>query len=162
MEFRLWVGLWTALFLALICMFNLSFLVKYITRFTEDCFATLVAIIFIIDAIKSTIALRKVEIVKDFKVYQVSNLTNMSSLFNNTLLSATPVLSAIELELQASAQNSKFLFSVILFLLTFFVCSTLKEFRTKPYLPSKVIYISADYLFNDLFKMKMIFRLEKY
>ena len=64
MEFRLWVGLWTELFLALICMLNLSFLVKYITRFTEDCFATLVAIIFIIDAIKSTIALRKVEIVE--------------------------------------------------------------------------------------------------
>jgi hypothetical protein len=38
MEFRLWVGLWTSLFLLLIVMFNLSFLVKYITRFTEGYF----------------------------------------------------------------------------------------------------------------------------
>jgi hypothetical protein len=38
MEFRLWVGLWTSLFLLLVVMFNLSFLVKYITRFTEGYF----------------------------------------------------------------------------------------------------------------------------
>lgn len=35
MEFRLWIGLWTALFLTILVAFNLSFLVKYITRFTE-------------------------------------------------------------------------------------------------------------------------------
>ncbi len=42
MEFRLWVGLWTSLFLLLVVMFNLSFLVKYITRFTEGYFLVLI------------------------------------------------------------------------------------------------------------------------
>ena len=54
MEFRLWIGLWIGFFLLIFVAFNLSFLVKYITRFTEDSFASLVAIIFIIDSFKYT------------------------------------------------------------------------------------------------------------
>lgn len=37
--------------LLLIVMFDLSSLVKYITRFTEESFATLIAVIFIYEAI---------------------------------------------------------------------------------------------------------------
>jgi hypothetical protein len=40
------------LIVRILLVFNLSFLVKYITRFTEDCFASLVAAIFIYDAIR--------------------------------------------------------------------------------------------------------------
>ena len=58
MEFRLWIGLWIGFFLLIFVAFNLSFLVKYITRFTEDSFASLVAIIFIIDSIKYTYKLK--------------------------------------------------------------------------------------------------------
>jgi hypothetical protein len=35
MEFRVWIGFWTTLMIVLLVAFNLSFLVKYITRFTE-------------------------------------------------------------------------------------------------------------------------------
>lgn len=52
MPARLWVGLWTTLFILLIVIFNLSALVKYITRFTEESFATLIAVIFIVEAFK--------------------------------------------------------------------------------------------------------------
>jgi hypothetical protein len=38
MEFRVWIGLWTTLMVVLLVAFNLSFLVKYITRFTEVSF----------------------------------------------------------------------------------------------------------------------------
>ena len=52
LPFRAWIGLWTALLLLLIVAFDLSALVRYITRFTEESFACLIAVIFIAEAFK--------------------------------------------------------------------------------------------------------------
>ena len=54
MPFRVWVGFWTGLFIFLIVAFDLSALVRYITRFTEESFACLIALIFIYEAFKKT------------------------------------------------------------------------------------------------------------
>ena len=54
MPFRVWVGLWTAFFLLIVVAFDLSALVRYITRFTEDSFACLIALIFIYQAFLKT------------------------------------------------------------------------------------------------------------
>lgn len=50
MPYRVWIGLWTALILLVVVALDLSALVRYITRFTEECFATLIAVIFIYEA----------------------------------------------------------------------------------------------------------------
>ena len=52
MPLRCWIGLWTAFFLLLVVAFDLSALVRYITRFTEESFACLIALIFIYEAFK--------------------------------------------------------------------------------------------------------------
>lgn len=57
MPARFWVGMWTVLFVLIIVIFNLSACVKYITRFTEDSFATLIAVIFIVEAFKKLFAI---------------------------------------------------------------------------------------------------------
>jgi len=48
--FRFWIGFWVMVALLIIVAFELSFLVRYITRFTEECFACLVSVIFIYEA----------------------------------------------------------------------------------------------------------------
>ncbi|XP_059143342.1 electroneutral sodium bicarbonate exchanger 1-like [Physella acuta] len=50
LPFRVWIGLWTTFILLVIVAFDLSSLVKFITRFTEECFASLIGIIFIYEA----------------------------------------------------------------------------------------------------------------
>ena len=52
MSFRLWVGLWVFFALIVIVAFDLSALVRYITRFTEESFAVLISIIFIFESFK--------------------------------------------------------------------------------------------------------------
>lgn len=47
MSFRFWIGSWTALILVILVAIDASALVCYITRFTEENFATLIAFIFI-------------------------------------------------------------------------------------------------------------------
>jgi len=51
LELRFWIGMWLALFLLIMVAFDLSALVRYITRFTEESFAMLIAIIFIFEAL---------------------------------------------------------------------------------------------------------------
>ena len=49
---RCWIGFWVMFILLLMNAFDCSALVRYITRFTEESFATLIAMIFIFEAFK--------------------------------------------------------------------------------------------------------------
>lgn len=53
LNIRLWIGLWMATFLLIMVALDYSALVCYITRFTEENFATLISFIFIIKAIEN-------------------------------------------------------------------------------------------------------------
>ena len=52
---RCWEGLWTALFTTLMALFDISALMKHVTRFTEEIFSALISIIFIVGAITNVI-----------------------------------------------------------------------------------------------------------
>uniref|UniRef100_T1INN8 Anion exchange protein n=1 Tax=Strigamia maritima TaxID=126957 RepID=T1INN8_STRMM len=48
---RVWIGIWVAVFTILFVMFEGSFFLRYITRFTEEILAALISIIFIYESI---------------------------------------------------------------------------------------------------------------
>lgn len=49
LEFRLWIGLWVGVILIILVALDASAFVCYITRFTEENFATLIALIFMVE-----------------------------------------------------------------------------------------------------------------
>lgn len=55
LELRWWVGVWTGFFCILIVVTDASACVKYITRYTEESFATLISVIFIVDGFKKMV-----------------------------------------------------------------------------------------------------------
>ncbi|XP_036270205.1 electrogenic sodium bicarbonate cotransporter 1 isoform X2 [Pipistrellus kuhlii] len=57
LEFRLWIGLWSAFLCFILVATDASFLVQYFTRFTEEGFSSLISFIFIYDAFKKMIKL---------------------------------------------------------------------------------------------------------
>lgn len=57
LEFRLWIGLWSAFFCLALVATDASFLVQYFTRFTEEGFSCLISFIFIYDAFKKMLKL---------------------------------------------------------------------------------------------------------
>ncbi|TRY71812.1 hypothetical protein TCAL_05306 [Tigriopus californicus] len=63
LTFRLWVGLWTSLLCTVIVALDLSFIIQYFTRFSEESFAALIGIIFIVESLKKLFAMSE-----DFKV----------------------------------------------------------------------------------------------
>ena len=164
LEFRLWIGIWIFIFLLVFVTFNLSFLVKYITRFTEDCFASLIALIFIYDAIHQILKIGRnypvnyqPHITLDYTC--LCNLTRTvhneitknntmirSYLLNDMNLNKTSQTKCIEQggSIYGSGCSTPvyyadiFFFSLILFSFTFFICMALQEFRHSAFFPTKV------------------------
>jgi len=62
---RLWIGLWSAFFCILIVAVDGSAIVRYFTRFTEEAFAALVGLIFIVESLKKLFKMGKT-----YKVHQ--------------------------------------------------------------------------------------------
>lgn len=58
-SFRLWIGIWTSIILLTLVAIDASALVCYITRFTEENFACLIAFIFIYKAIENVFKIGK-------------------------------------------------------------------------------------------------------
>jgi hypothetical protein len=48
-----WVGLWSAAMMIGLAVFNVSALMRYFTRFTDEIFAALIAVIFIVEAVRA-------------------------------------------------------------------------------------------------------------
>ncbi|PKU29618.1 hypothetical protein llap_20078 [Limosa lapponica baueri] len=93
LEFRLWIGLWSAFQCLILVATDASFLVKYFTRFTEEGFSSLISFIFIYDAFKKMIKLADhYPINSEFKVDYITHYSCAcepldpvnSSLFNGT------------------------------------------------------------------------------
>ncbi|KAF5905587.1 electrogenic sodium bicarbonate cotransporter 1 isoform X1, partial [Clarias magur] len=73
LEFRLWIGLWSAFLLMVLVATDASFLVQYFTRFTEEGFSSLISFIFIYDAFKKMLKLAHYyPINSDYKVDHVT------------------------------------------------------------------------------------------
>lgn len=55
MELRLWIGLHSCLQCLVLVVSDASYIIKYMTRFTEEGFSSLISFIFISDAIKKMV-----------------------------------------------------------------------------------------------------------
>lgn len=104
LSLRIWVGLWTTLILLIIVAFDLSSLVRYITRFTEESFACLIAFIFIYEAFKQLI---EIEHVAPVELHSQSKpLKDCFCIFlNNTQLENDDVTSRHVRSLQTTPRN---------------------------------------------------------
>ncbi|XP_055556673.1 electrogenic sodium bicarbonate cotransporter 1 isoform X1 [Falco biarmicus] len=101
LEFRLWIGLWSAFQCLILVATDASFLVKYFTRFTEEGFSSLISFIFIYDAFKKMIKLADhYPINSEFKVDYITHYSCACEPLdpvNSSLFNGTTVLSADEL-----------------------------------------------------------------
>ncbi len=48
-----WVGIWSGIFLLIGAFLDASYLIKFFTRFTDEIFAALISVIFIVEAVKN-------------------------------------------------------------------------------------------------------------
>ncbi|KOB71446.1 Sodium-driven chloride bicarbonate exchanger [Operophtera brumata] len=159
MSFRFCIGTWIAVILVILVAIDASAFVCYITRFTEENFATLIAFIFIYKAVENVISIGKKfplnthpdEVLNNYECYCLpSNYSQVPEQFNWTSLDKESC-QVYNGTLAGGGCDTKtyvpdvFLMSIILFLGTFIISVILKDFKNSLFFPSKVRQIISDF-----------------
>uniref|UniRef100_A0A8D3C9E4 Anion exchange protein n=1 Tax=Scophthalmus maximus TaxID=52904 RepID=A0A8D3C9E4_SCOMX len=166
MELRLWIGLHSGLQCLLLVLSDASYIIKYMTRFTEEGFSSLISFIFISDAIKKMVAFKYYPINRGFKPDYVtaykceclapdqgeSTFREKTKYFNLTDLDWSQ-LSKKECAKYAGTlvgNSCKYvpdlaLMSFILFFGTYSMTVSLKKFKFSRYFPTKMRKLISDF-----------------
>ncbi|CAL8143492.1 unnamed protein product [Orchesella dallaii] len=158
LEFRLWVGIWVTIILFIFVALDASAYVCFITRFTEENFATLIALIFMVEAVKNV-----GEIGENFPVNKFADHSNGYScecLPNNTLeyeqdnvtweyvkfheCEVAPYFGRL-VGAGCGYIPDVFLMSVCLFIGTFLVSLYLKDFKNSSFFPTSIRQVVSDF-----------------
>ena len=151
LSFRWWVGLWTGCILLLMVAFDLSALVRYITRFTEESFAALISIIFIKESVWKLVDIKKnkpfnpdPDVIKCFCMQNITGLPkNVTQTLNSSRFDRIhPDFCEDEggiLSPGCKTVPDVFFFSCILFMGTFLIAYGLKILRNGRFFPTQVI-----------------------
>ncbi|XP_064079112.1 sodium bicarbonate cotransporter 3-like isoform X11 [Macrobrachium nipponense] len=155
LSFRLWIGLWCGAILLILVAVDASAFVCYITRFTEENFATLIAFIFIYKAVEKVVKIgskypmeTKVDLPKnctcepgepelwpDNVNWTIVDWHECHDIYNGTLVG----------DRCAHYYPDVYLLSLILFFGTFLVSFYLKNFKTATFFPTKVRQFISDF-----------------
>uniref|UniRef100_A0AAZ3NX84 Anion exchange protein n=1 Tax=Oncorhynchus tshawytscha TaxID=74940 RepID=A0AAZ3NX84_ONCTS len=152
MELRLWIGLHSCLQCLILVATDASYIIKYITRFTEEGFSSLISFIFISDAIKKMVgSFKYYPINRGFKPDYVTSY-KCECIYNITGLDWSQ-LSKKECVKYGGAllgNTCKYvpdlaLMSFILFFGTYSMTVSLKKFKTSRYFPTMLRKLISDF-----------------
>ncbi|XP_018351038.1 PREDICTED: electroneutral sodium bicarbonate exchanger 1 isoform X3 [Trachymyrmex septentrionalis] len=160
MSFRFWIGTWMSMILMILVALDASACVCYITRFTEENFATLIAFIFIYKAIENVLSIGKKYPLNtyssetmDYDCWCKPPNTSLPSSYNSmnwTMLDKT-ACENYNGTMMGDGCNiphyvpDVFLMSIILFMGTFLLSIELKDFKNALFFPSKVRQVVSDF-----------------
>uniref|UniRef100_A0A3B3DYZ2 Anion exchange protein n=1 Tax=Oryzias melastigma TaxID=30732 RepID=A0A3B3DYZ2_ORYME len=146
MELRLWIGLHSCLQCFVLVLSDASYIIKYMTRFTEEGFSSLISFIFISDAIK--------KMVRDFYVplcvCDEPDGGGVSDIQGNDLdWSQLSKKECVKYGGALVGSSCKYvpdlaLMSFILFFGTYSMTVSLKKFKFSRYFPTKVRKVVGD------------------
>ncbi|CAD5207523.1 unnamed protein product [Bursaphelenchus okinawaensis] len=170
LSFRFWVHVWTAIILIIMVVTDLSSLVSYITRFTEESFATLIAVIFIYEALMKLIKISdSLDVIPDARsgacycVGGSASLEQVQAAAHKYHMDSAVIHNGSHVQYEKLALGhckkllgtltgdgcfvlyDKLLMSVVLMVGTFFLAITLKKSRNSCYFPSFVRQVFSDF-----------------
>uniref|UniRef100_A0A673NQ28 Anion exchange protein n=1 Tax=Sinocyclocheilus rhinocerous TaxID=307959 RepID=A0A673NQ28_9TELE len=142
LEFRLWIGLWSAFLCLVLVATDASFLVQYFTRFTEEGFSALISFIFIYDSFKKMLKLAH--------HHPINSDFNMDLQHLNATWASLTRSECLEWGGQLVGPACEYvpditLMSFILFFGTYTCSMGLKKFKTSRFFPTTVRKLISDF-----------------
>ena len=156
LEFRFWIGLWTAIFIIILVGLNSSVVMRLFTRFTEEIFSALISFVFMYEALVSLwnihlkypyngwVLLGTIQrdcfcysfpTAEDLVTANLTNATKVGSYWSDVHVEVSCESDVLRKFVGNDCpgnlleHHDVFLMSVILFFGTFLVCFYLKKFR---------------------------------
>ncbi|KAI6205740.1 Anion exchange protein [Aphelenchoides besseyi] len=155
LPFRFWMGMWISCILMIIVAKDYSALVAFITRFTEEAFATLISVVFIIQALERVWSIRlaapliadPIEFLQE--PYCRCDLANKSRLLAphemTTELAKCRELGGNPTGFACHFKPDIFLFSILIFIGTFALAMKLHSFKQSSFFSSKIRNFVSDF-----------------
>uniref|UniRef100_A0A3B5KRQ0 Anion exchange protein n=1 Tax=Xiphophorus couchianus TaxID=32473 RepID=A0A3B5KRQ0_9TELE len=169
---RVWVGVWLVIIVVIIVAFEGSFLVRYISRFTQEIFSILISIIFIYETFS--------KLGRTFKAHPlIMNYDHVNATLENpwhprvewitTYDNKTGNTTVIENTVKPPYPNTALL-SMCLMFGCFFIAFFLRQFKNGTFLPGKIrrllgdfgvpiaifLMVVADYNIEDTYTQKLV------
>ncbi|XP_029365370.1 solute carrier family 4 member 1a (Diego blood group) isoform X2 [Echeneis naucrates] len=143
---RIWVGMWLVVIVIIIVAVEGSFLVRYISRFTQEIFSILISLIFIYETFN--------KLFKIFKAHPlILNYEHLNSTLDNPFhpvitehveYHSNGSMTVHELEIERPYPNTALL-SMCLMFGCFFIAYFLRQFKNGHYLPGPVRRLIGDF-----------------
>uniref|UniRef100_A0A3P8VEI7 Anion exchange protein n=1 Tax=Cynoglossus semilaevis TaxID=244447 RepID=A0A3P8VEI7_CYNSE len=142
MELRLWIGLHSCLQCFVLVLTDASYIIKYMTRFTEEGFSSLISFIFISDAIK--------KMVGAFNYYPINRGFKPDYVTAYKCECLPPDQECVQCGGSLVGSACKYvpdlaLMSFILFFGTYSMTVSLKKFKSSHYFPTKLRSLVSDF-----------------
>ncbi|CAK6438224.1 unnamed protein product [Pipistrellus nathusii] len=119
---RVWIGFWLILMVVLVVAFEGSFLVRFISRYTQEIFSFLISLIFIYETFTKLIKIFQSHPLQKHYKHNVTMDPKPEDVLPNTAL-----------------------LSLVLMAGTFFLAMTLRKFKNSSYFPGKLRRIIGDF-----------------
>ncbi|XP_030625943.1 anion exchange protein 2b isoform X2 [Chanos chanos] len=136
---RVWIGLWLIVIVLLMVAFEGSFLVRFVSRFTQEIFSFLISLIFIYETFSK---LGKIFLEHPLKGCSIENSTDVSE---NFTLSPLADNSTTQGPVKVVGQPNTALLSLVLMAGTFFIAFYLRKFKNSAFFPGRLRRVIGDF-----------------
>ncbi|XP_068200027.1 anion exchange protein 2b isoform X2 [Antennarius striatus] len=157
---RVWIGFWLIIIVVVTVAFEGSFLVRFVSRFTQEIFSFLISLIFICETF-----IKLGRIFKDHPLKRCS-LNNGTEVENITV---APSNSSESVKITVQGEPNTALLSLVLMAGTFFIAFYLRKFKNSAFFPGRfrriigdfgvpiaiLIMVLVDYSINDTYTQKL-------
>uniref|UniRef100_A0A665V7X9 Anion exchange protein n=1 Tax=Echeneis naucrates TaxID=173247 RepID=A0A665V7X9_ECHNA len=161
---RVWIGFWLIIIVIVTVAFEGSFLVRFVSRFTQEIFSFLISLIFICETF-----LKLVKIFKEhpLKRCYLDNSTEVDTATENVTLTFGNSTQSVPMKVLGEPNTA--LLSLVLMAGTFFIAFYLRKFKNSAFFPGRfrrvigdfgvpiaiLIMVLVDYSIDDTYTQKL-------
>ncbi|KAM6971022.1 anion exchange protein 2b isoform 2-T2 [Tautogolabrus adspersus] len=161
---RVWIGFWLVIIVIVTVAFEGSFLVRFVSRFTQEIFSFLISLIFICETF---IKLGRIFKEHPLKRCSLDNSTGGNTSAENFTLVPGNSMSPVTFTVRGEPNTA--LLSLVLMAGTFFIAFYLRKFKNSAFFPGRfrriigdfgvpiaiLIMVLVDYSINDTYTQKL-------
>ncbi|KAI4806490.1 hypothetical protein KUCAC02_017315 [Chaenocephalus aceratus] len=161
---RVWIGFWLIVIVIVTVAFEGSFLVRFVSRFTQEIFSFLISLIFICETF---IKLGRIFKEHPLKRCSLNNGTEWDSMVEN--ITVVQGNNTLPMTVGVRGEPNTALLSLVLMAGTFFIAFYLRKFKNSAFFPGRLrrmigdfgvpiailIMVLVDYSLNDTYTQKL-------
>ncbi|CAL8313605.1 unnamed protein product [Merluccius merluccius] len=164
---RVWIGFWLIIIVTVMVAFEGSFLVRFVSRFTQEIFSFLISLIFICETF---IKLARIFKEHPLKRCSLGNSSDGDAVLQNlTVVAVGNGTAAVSMPVSVQGEPNTALLSLVLMAGTFLIAFYLRKFKNSAFFPGRfrrvigdfgvpiaiLITVLVDYCVDDTFTQKL-------